>query len=104
MTLNQSVPTSHLDDPIKPRRSLCSYLEIYNQLLRKRKPNPTFPQTLKIDGKIINSSLLICQELIEHVVKIGEKLSGGTSFLIDKSFMKNLGKRNLSSIVTRTSK
>jgi len=32
-------------------------------------------------------------------VKIGKKLSGETSFPIDKSFTKNLGKRNLSSIV-----
>jgi len=68
-------------------------------LLRKRKPNPTLPQTLKIDGKTINSSLSICQELNEHFVKIGEKLSRGTSFPIDKSFTKNLGKQNLSSIV-----
>ena len=41
----------------------------------------------------------ICQEMNEQLVKIGEKLSANLPDVKDKTYLKFLGKQNLSSIV-----
>ena len=46
-----------------------------NQLLRKSIPKSPLPQALKVEGKLISSPPTICEELNQHFVSIGEKLS-----------------------------
>ena len=70
-----------------------------NQLLRRSTPNSAMPHTIKVNSNMISSPQKICQEMNEHFVKVGEKLSADLPDVKDKTYLKFLGKRNLSSIV-----
>ena len=57
------------------------------------------PHTIKVNSNMISCPQKICQEINEHFVKIGEKLSANLHDGKGKTYPKFLGKRNLSSIV-----
>ena len=69
-----------------------------NQLLRKSIPKSSLPQTIKVKGKLI-SPPTICEELNQHFVSIGEKLSAYQNQKFDKNYIKYLRNRQSSSII-----
>ena len=73
-----------------------------NQLLRKNKLSAAFPQSLKVNGKMITWSQQISFELKKHFAEVEEKLSDKLQQTTQKDKHKKfLGTRQISSIVVQ---
>ena len=68
-------------------------------MLRKSIPKSSLPQTIKVEGKLISSPPTICEELNQHFVSLGEKLSANQNQKLDKNCIKYLPNRQSSSII-----
>ena len=68
-------------------------------MLRKSIPKSSLPQTIKVEGKLISSPPAICEELNQHFVSLGEKLSANQNQKLDKNCIKYLPNRQSSSII-----
>ena len=74
-----------------------------NVLLRKTKPKSTMAKKIIVGNETIVSLQNIRVEINNHFVKIDEKLSASLeNNLHDKHYIKYLGKRNVSSILLRS--
>ena len=77
-------------------------METHQQITRKTKPKSTIPQKISVSNETFVSTQTVCDEMNNHFVKIGEKISASLeNNLRDKHYMKYLGKRNPSSIILR---
>ena len=78
--------------------------KLINRLLRKHTPKAEMPLQLKVYKKTITNPSKICNEINQHFVEIGEKLSAKvpTHNNDEQSFSRFLGKRQSSSIVLQS--
>ena len=71
-----------------------------NQLLRKNKPKAAFPQSMKVNGKLVTCPQQICMKLNKHFAEVGEKLSDKLQQTTKKNMHKKfLGTSQISSMV-----